>query len=152
MAGAQFVVSSLAGQDRTRAPLTRSIVGIPIFLLAVAVVVVTPPRVPERRFDLQTMIDYLQRIDDQRIVSAPNAVPHQFEKACVDYLARLEVRLLARLAIVDMNPARGKRWIVKRLSLRRRTNPHVVVFDLRKQHALLRRGPLIEVRFNPVRI
>src|SRR5260370_29616373 len=98
------------------------------------------------------MIDHLQRIDDQRIVGAANAIPHQLQKTRVDHLARLKVSPLSRLAIVDMDPSRWQCWVVKRLALARRTYPHVVIPDLTQQHPLPPRGPLIEMRSKPVRL
>ena len=71
--------------------------------------VVPAPAIAERRLDLQAMIDYLQRIDDERIVGAANAVPHQLQKTCVDDLARLEIHSLSGLAVVDVDPSRGQR-------------------------------------------
>ena len=61
-------------------------------------------------------------------------------------------RLLARRAVRQHQVPRRNRRIVERLARARRTDPHVVPLHLRQQHAIVGRRPLVQVRFNPVRV
>ena len=69
--------------------------------------VVAAPAGAVGRLDLEDVVDDLQRVDDERIVGAADAVAHEFEEAGVDDLARLEVVLLAGGAVGDVDGARA---------------------------------------------
>ncbi len=143
-------MGSFASKQWPCASLAPAVVRTAILLLTVAVVVVAAPAVAIRGLDLQNVIDDFERIDDERIVGAPDAVADEFEEAGIDDLAGLEVALLAGLAVVDVNPSVGQLGVVERLAHGRRVDAHVVVLDCREQDAFVGRRPLVEMRFDPV--
>ena len=89
-------MGAFAGEQRPCAALSPALVGAAVFALAVAVVVVASPAGAEGRVELEDGIDHLERIDDERVVGAADAVADELKEARVDNLAGLEDLLLVR--------------------------------------------------------
>ena len=143
-------MGALAGEERPGAALSKTDVGAAVFTLAVAVVVIAAPAEAVGRFDLQDVIDDLEGINDERIVSAADAIADEFQEAGIDDLAGLEVGAFAGLAVADVNHAGLDVGIVEGLAFGGRADTHVVVGDFGKQDAGGGGGPLVEVSFYPV--
>ena len=148
--GGKLIVGALAGEQRPCAALSPAFVGAAVLPLAVAVVVVAPPAGAEGRVALEDGVDDLERVDDERVVGAADAVADKFEEACIDNLAGLEVLLLVRGAVGDMDVAGSDLVVVEGLAGSRRADPHVVVLDVGIEDAFGGGGPLVEMGFDPV--
>src|SRR6201996_104273 len=95
----QLIMRAFADQQWPWAPFTPPLKRTAVFPLSIPVMVVAVPAWPLRRLDFQYLIDHLQRIDDQRIIRAPDAVPHQFQKAPVHNSTSLKLVTHARPSI-----------------------------------------------------
>jgi hypothetical protein len=96
------------------------------------------------------VVDDLEGLGDERVVGPADAVADQLEEAAVDDLAGVELGLLLRASVGDADVTWLDRRIVERFAGSRRTDSHVVALDAWQQDSVVRRGPLIEVRFEPV--
>ncbi len=114
MAGGELVVGTLAREQRPGATLSPALVRTAVFPLAVAVVVVATPDGTGRSVDLENGIEYLERVDDERIVWASDAIPNEFEEAAIDDLTRFELGLFVGGAIGDADVIRRDRRIEER--------------------------------------
>jgi hypothetical protein len=86
--GGDFVVASLAGQQRpcaTSAPIPKRLA---VWPFAVAVVIVAAPTGAERRIDLEHGIHHAKGVPDDRVVRIADSVAHQFQKTGVHNIFR----------------------------------------------------------------
>ena len=112
--------------------------------------VVAPPAGAVGRVDLEHGVNDLKRVNDERVVGAADAIADELEEAGVDNLAGLEVGLFAGLPVVDVDHAGWYLRVVEGLAFGRRTDAHVVVWNLGQQDARGGGGPLVQVCFDPV--
>src|ERR1700733_3104637 len=120
---------SLSGQEWTRAALTPTQKRSSVVALSIAIVVITPPARSHGSFDLESVVDHLQRINHDWIVGTAHSIAHQFEEAGIHHIARLEVDFFARSTVVDAD-----RFLVAALlrigvAALRRSNAHVMPRD-----------------------
>lgn len=148
----QFVVRSLARQQRPHAPLSPSFIGSAVLVLSVAVPVVAQPSRPLRQILLQHPVHHLQRIRNQRIVRAPHAIAHQLQETTIDNLARLKFIPRARWPVRQLDQFLPATLVRIHLAALRRPDPHVVPLHLWIQHAVVRHRPVFEMPLDPVGI
>ena len=67
------LVTALARQNWPAATFTRSVIGIPVGLLAIAIMIVAPPARPLRQFAFANLVNHRDGIDHQRIIGSANA-------------------------------------------------------------------------------
>src|SRR4029453_14716500 len=79
---------AFSSQDRPRAAYTCSVVGGAIVLLAISIMIVTPPDRTLRQVMLDDAVDYLDRITHNRIIGRANPEAHQMEEIASDNVAR----------------------------------------------------------------
>ena len=77
VAGSDFVVRSLARQQRPEATYPRTIVGTSILMFAVAVVVVAVPAGPRGCFHFQLRVDDFDGVQNARIIGGAQAKANQ---------------------------------------------------------------------------
>ena len=76
----EFVMTAFARQNWPGAADTRSVEGLAVVLLPVAIVIITAPARTLRQSVLEHLIDDRDGIDDQRIICRANPQPDQMEK------------------------------------------------------------------------
>src|ERR1051325_5402300 len=149
--GGDFVMTTLASQQRPRTSLAPTVITGAIFSLPEAVVVVATPRWTMRRVDLDDGIDNAQRILNDWIVCAANSVSHQFQKTGVDDLFRRKLNARAGRPIRQCQGAAI--WIfIRAIDRAGRIHAHVMTSDAWHESAFGRDGPPFDVRFKKVGI
>src|SRR5215472_6029589 len=88
MSRGDFVMTALTGQQRPGTPLSPTRVPGPVIALAKAIMIIPAPARSVRRVHFEHRIDDAQRIFDDRMVRAANAVTNQLEKTAVNNLFR----------------------------------------------------------------
>src|SRR5258707_6577557 len=88
-----FIVAALAREQwpwPSRAPVLK---GLPVFALAIAIMVVTPPARATRRIHLEHGIHHAKRILNDAVVRVANPVPNQLQKTGIYDLFRWKLIL-----------------------------------------------------------
>ena len=148
----QFIVRPLSCQERPGTTLSPPQVRASVVPLSIAVMVIASPARPHRSFHLQNVIYYLQRIHHERIVGTPHTIPDQFQKACVDHVARFEIDPLSRSPVVDLDYFFSTVFARIGVSARGRTNAHVMPLHAGQQGTVIGHGPFFKMAFDGVRM
>jgi len=145
-------VATLAGQQRPDASRAPPLIRTSIVALPVAIVVIAVPARTEGRFHFEHRVDNTERIHNDRVVGASNAVANQFEKTGVDdFLRRIDAACAGcavgkgDLALIGIFVRLG---IIHLLGM----NPYVVARDAAEERALRGYGPAFDVAFEEVGI
>ena len=101
MSGCQFVVTSLAREQRPSAAMAPADKRAAIFPLPVSIVVIAVPAWAKRSLHFQHGVHHLERIYNDGIVRLADAIAHEFQKTCIhdvfgwEYVFRAPGRRLA---------------------------------------------------------
>src|ERR1700733_701576 len=144
VAGGQFVMGALAGEERPDAALAVGVERAAIGALAIAIPVVAEPAGTLGQVALEDGIDDFEGINHERVVGAADAVADQFEEAGVDNFAGFELIALAGRTVVDVNFLGPGAFAEDGFAILRRADAHVVALDAFEEYAIVGHGPVFE--------
>ncbi len=104
VAGGEFVMRALAGEQRPGPADSGAVEGRPVRMLAIAVAIVAPPARPRRQVDLEQGVDDAQRVADARIIRRPQPEPHQRQRVRAHHRGGALQAMVGR-AILDRHEA-----------------------------------------------
>ena len=151
MASSEFVMGTLAGQQRPRPPYPPALKSVAIRSLAVTVMVVAPPKRAEGCVDLQDSVDDPQRVLHGRVVGTTDSIANQFEETGVhDLFGRELHRSAGRL--VCQHKGAAVRVLVHTLINVAGVDADVVTGDPGYECPLRRDRPAFDMRFEEIGI
>src|ERR1700746_744412 len=99
--GSDLVVPAFTCQQGPRAPSAPAEKGVAVLSLAIAIMVIAPPAGAMGSFDLQHCVNNADRVVNDGIVRAANAVTNEFEETGINDFSRGKFVASARRLIVE---------------------------------------------------